>query len=426
MRVRDISLLRRWGSAGLAARAALIGTATVAFVAAVFLAAVVAVGALGTASASEGRSSAVIDRATQMGEDFLDLHDGVRGFALTGRHSFLAPFLRGVAHLPRDLAAVRALIKDNPVQLALLNRIAADSRAYIVDYAVPFIAHPHLARRDRAAFTIAGQRRMNALRAHFNDLVGTERTLAAQRRADSKNKTSRAVTVALIGLAGSSLVLIALVLTALHSVARPVRRLSEALQRLRAGEAVAVPERGAGEIKTLAASFNAMATELKRRERQLEGLSRIDPLTGVANRRAFDDELQRALATAQRTSVPMSLLMIDLDRFKAYNDGRGHIAGDSFLKEVTARWQQELRLSDMLARFGGEEFAVILPNCTLDGAFALAERLRRVVPDEQSCSIGVATCTATDNCSEFAARADAALMTAKRHGRDRTHAVATA
>jgi diguanylate cyclase (GGDEF)-like protein len=426
MHFRDNPLLRRWSSAGLVARAAVIGAATVAFVAAVFLAAVLAVGALGAASASEGRSSNVIDRATQMGEDFLDLHDGVRGFALTDRPSFLAPFWRGVSRLPHDLDTVRALTRDNPSQLALLDKIATNSQAYIVDYAMPFIAHPRLAVRDRAAFTIVGQRRMDVLRAQFNQLVETERALAAQRRANTNSKTNQAVLIALIGLVGSSLVLIALVWTALRSVARPVRRLSDAVQRLRAGEAVTVPEEGAGEIKALATSFNAMATELKRREQQLEGLSRIDPLTGVANRRAFEDELPRALATAQRTNVPMSLLMIDLDRFKAYNDGRGHIAGDSFLKEVTARWQQELRLSDMLARFGGEEFAVVLPNCTLDGAFVLAERLRRVVPDEQSCSIGVATCAANDSSSDFTARADAALMTAKRHGRDRTHAVTAA
>src|SRR5258708_5487851 len=213
MRVRDIALLRRWRSAGLAARAAVIGVATVAFVAAVFVAAVLAVSALGSASASEGRSSKVIDRATQMGEDFLDLHDGVRGFALTDRRSFLAPFWRGVSRLPHDLDSVRALIGDNPAQVALLNRIAADSRAYIVDYAMPFIAHPRLEDRDRAAFTIVGQRRMDTLRAQFNELVGTERGLAAQRGADSKSKTNRAVMIALIGLAGSSLVLVALGLT---------------------------------------------------------------------------------------------------------------------------------------------------------------------------------------------------------------------
>ena len=424
MRFGDNPLLPRWSSAGLVARAALIGAATVAFVAAVFVAAALAVGALGSASASEGRSSHVIDRATQMGEDFLDLHDGVRGFALTNNRSFLAPFWRGVSRLPHDLDVVRALTSDNPAQIALLDKIAANSQSYIVSYAMPFITHPRRASRDRAAFTIVGQRRMDILRAQFNQLVATERALAAQRRANTKNKTNEAVLIALVGLIGSTLVLITLVWAALSSVARPVRRLSEAAQRLRTGEAVTVPEEGAGEIKMLAASFNAMATELKQREQQLEDLSRIDPLTGVANRRAFEDELPRALSNAERTAEPVSLLMIDLDRFKAYNDGRGHIAGDAFLKEVTARWQHELRLSDMLARFGGEEFVVILPNCTLDGAFGLAERLRRVVPDEQSCSIGVATCATGDSSSDFTARADSALMTAKRHGRDRTHAVA--
>src|SRR5258708_2751260 len=192
MRVRDIALLRRWRSAGLAARAAVIGVATVAFVAAVFVAAVLAVSALGSASASEGRSANVIDRATQMGEDFLDLHDGVRGFALTDRRSFLAPFWRGVSRLPHDLDTVRALTRDNPAQIALLDKIATNSQAYIVNYAMPFIAHPSLAVRDRAAFTIVGQRRMDVLRAQFNQLVQTERALAAQRRANSKRKTNDA------------------------------------------------------------------------------------------------------------------------------------------------------------------------------------------------------------------------------------------
>ena len=417
-------MLRRWSRAGLVTRAALTGAATVAFVAAIFVAAVLAVSALGSASASEGHSATAIDRATQMGEDFLDLHDGVRGFALTGDRSLLAPFWRGVARLPTDLTTVRALMLHNAQEQALLNRIATESRAYIVGYAMPFIAHPRLARRDRTAFTIVGQRRMDTLRADFNRLVGIERTVAAQRRSDSNRRTHDAILIALVGLAGSTFVLIGLVWASLHLVARPVRRLSDAARRLTEGEALAVPEHGVGEIAQLAATFNRMSSELKRRELQLESLSRIDVLTGVSNRRGFEEELPRALAAALRTDVPMSLLMIDLDRFKEYNDGRGHIAGDNFLRHVTALWQEQLRLSDTLARYGGEEFAVILPNCTTDGAFGLAERLRSVMPDDQSCSIGVATACATDTPRDFTARADAALMTAKRHGRDRTHAVA--
>lgn len=228
--------------------------------------------------------------------------------------------------------------------------------------------------------------------------------------------------VALIGLTGSSLLLVALVWFSISSVARPLLRLSEAAQRLRIGEEATVPEAGSAEIKALAVSFNAMASELKARERQLGDLSRIDPLTGVANRRGFEAELLRALAASDRGGGPVSLLMIDIDRFKDYNDEYGHIAGDAFLKEANANWLAELRLTDTLARYGGEEFAVILPNCSLDHAFALGERLRAAVPHGESCSIGAATYVAGESARNLTWRADSALMIAKRRGRDRTHA----
>src|SRR5947209_589160 len=150
MQTAEIAVVARWRRAGLATRAAVVGAAAVALVATVFVAALLAVNALGSASAAESRSSRVIDRATQMGEDFLDLHDGVRGFALTDQRSFLAPFWRGVSNLPGDVQAVRTLVKDNPSQLALLAKLAAASESYIVSYAMPFIAHPTLADRDRA------------------------------------------------------------------------------------------------------------------------------------------------------------------------------------------------------------------------------------------------------------------------------------
>jgi diguanylate cyclase (GGDEF)-like protein len=291
---------------------------------------------------------------------------------------------------------------------------------------MPFIAHPKLANRDRAAFTIVGQRKMDVLRQDFNELVANERTLAAKRRVARQHSTSRAALIALIGLIGSALLLVTLVVASIRSVARPVRRLSEAAQRLRAGEEVTVPESGSGELQALAASFNSMASELKRRERILENLSQVDALTGVANRRGFQIELPRALAAGNRNGWQTSLLMIDLDHFKAFNDEHGHLAGDALLRDAATNWLQELRISDTLARYGGEEFVVILPDCSLDSAFTIAERLRTAVPNGQSCSIGVASYMEGETPSDFTARADAALMSAKRHGRDRTHAVAAA
>ncbi|MGH8355480.1 MAG: sensor domain-containing diguanylate cyclase, partial [Pseudomonas sp.] len=116
--------------------------------------------------------------------------------------------------------------------------------------------------------------------------------------------------------------------------------------------------------------------ELSAANRRLAELSRQDGLTGLLNRPTFDEELQRAWARAERGQRPLALLMLDLDHFKQINDNHGHLAGDACLQHVARRLRLGLRGSDLLARFGGEEFVVILPDTELAGACELAERLR--------------------------------------------------
>jgi diguanylate cyclase (GGDEF)-like protein len=118
-------------------------------------------------------------------------------------------------------------------------------------------------------------------------------------------------------------------------------------------------------------------------------LARTDSLTGVANRRAWDEELPRELARAARSGQPVCIGLLDLDHFKAYNDQHGHQAGDRLLKECAAAWEGRLRKTDLLARYGGEEFAFLLPDCNLNDTMEIAERLRTAQP-EVTCSIGVA------------------------------------
>jgi diguanylate cyclase (GGDEF)-like protein len=119
-------------------------------------------------------------------------------------------------------------------------------------------------------------------------------------------------------------------------------------------------------------------------------LARTDGLTGVANRRAWDEELPKKLDRTARSGRPLSVAMLDLDLFKAYNDRHGHQAGDRLLKAAAAAWEGRLRKTDLLARYGGKEFVVVLPNCGLDNAMEIAERLR-TAQTEVTCSIGVAT-----------------------------------
>ena len=152
--------------------------------------------------------------------------------------------------------------------------------------------------------------------------------------------------------------------------------------------------------------------------REVGRLARTDSLTGVANRRAWDEELPRELARSARSRQPVCVALLDLDHFKAYNDEHGHQAGDRLLKAAAAAWEGRLRKTDLLARYGGEEFAVLLPDCALGNAMEIAERLRTAQP-EVTCSIGVADWDGREDIGRLVARTDRALYAAKAAGRDR-------
>jgi len=155
-----------------------------------------------------------------------------------------------------------------------------------------------------------------------------------------------------------------------------------------------------------------------------------DPLTGIANRLGIEREVVRALTSAQREHSPMSLLMLDLDRFKSINDRFGHAAGDQVLRDVTRAWQTQLRNRDPLGRVGGEEFIVVCLDADLNKALAVAERLREATQAlhfdgierglRVSVSIGAAQVLADGESSDaLIQRADRALYRAKHNGGNR-------
>ena len=180
----------------------------------------------------------------------------------------------------------------------------------------------------------------------------------------------------------------------------------------------AVSERLATVMGLLAAEA-AVAIERADMLERLESMARTDDLTGLPNRRSWFEELPRELARGRRYQHPVCVAMLDLDRFKDYNDRHGHLAGDRLLKVAAGAWRGALRETDRIARYGGEEFSVVLPDCTLEDAVQLVARLRSTTPEGETCSAGVAEWNGEEPPESLVRRADAALYEAKRIGRDR-------
>lgn len=169
----------------------------------------------------------------------------------------------------------------------------------------------------------------------------------------------------------------------------------------------------------------------------LEALASRDGLTNLTNHRAFQERLEAAFQQARRYNEPLSLVFLDVDHFKDYNDAHGHPAGDEALKTVAQLLQQQARAMDVVARYGGEEFAIVLPHTDSDGAASLGERFRAAIETatawsnsagsttQMTISVGVATLTPDmTRRSDLIAAADRALYDAKKGGRNRvvTHA----
>jgi len=186
------------------------------------------------------------------------------------------------------------------------------------------------------------------------------------------------------------------------------------------------------------AAGEAASTEEVRRQthrlrddlRTLEKFAYVDALTGLFNRRHFDQSLAAAIARALRHAEPLCLIMADIDRFKRVNDLYGHLAGDDVLRALGGTMAKLVRRDDVLVRFGGEEFAMILPATTIEEAVLCAERMRLAVealsvplepgaPINVTLSLGVASFVWEETTESFIAAADSALYRAKQLGRNR-------
>ncbi len=162
-----------------------------------------------------------------------------------------------------------------------------------------------------------------------------------------------------------------------------------------------------------------LEAERERLLEQVETLARTDALTGLRNRRGWDEDLRVELARAARNGDLLAVGMIDLDCFKDFNDNHGHLAGDELLKDAAIAWRRNLRATDVLARYGGEEFALALPSRSRQAANAALVRLNAATPAQQTVSGGVAIWDGEETAEMLMGRVDQALYKAKHTGRNR-------
>ena len=212
-------------------------------------------------------------------------------------------------------------------------------------------------------------------------------------------------------------------------IVRPLERLASAAAKLVAGDlSVELPVGGSGEVGSLTQAFRTLAGRLREREGQgeLERLSVTDALTGLYNRRHLMGTLANEVQRSRRTRRTFSVLLLDADHFKQYNDTHGHVGGDAALVKIAEILRKTTRGVDSVARYGGEEFLVMLLETTLATATTVGERIRARVAAEQfgggkmTVSVGVAEYPSHgDTPEELIASADAAMYRAKGEGRDR-------
>ena len=213
-----------------------------------------------------------------------------------------------------------------------------------------------------------------------------------------------------------------------RAVLTPLQQLREAIHALRAGAGeTRLGWERTDELGELSGDFDAMAAQLQESHARLQSLALKDPLTGLLNHRSFHETLQRELADAAQTDTPVALVVLDLDHFKQINDAHGHPYGDEVLRTVSRRLREAVRTGDLVARVGGEEFALILPGADAELGRTVAERARTgllelaVQGGRLTCSAGVAAFPihARDGTGLFGV-ADGALYWAKRSGRNQT------
>jgi diguanylate cyclase (GGDEF)-like protein len=345
------------------------------------------------AEAGHHHSLEVLLTAGQLETEINAAIRGERGYLITGDREFLQPYFQGRSRSVRLIARLRALTLDTETQRPNLAAVDRRLRIYFATLA-RIVALEESGRHEQAIAAVRnrmGRSQIIDLLAALHRLEATERRLLELRHRASARADVR-IEIYNYCVAAAGAVLMALLAIAILSVIRAYRR-----------------------------TFK-LADEL-------HDLATTDALTGLPNRRQLMIALEKEIGRAERSGRPLSLALLDVDRFKAVNDTHGHSTGDDVLRDIADELLRMTRAGDVVGRYGGEEFAILMPGTKVAEAQRVCERLRiaierRIIqfPDggagHVTVSTGVALLNGDERLGCFIARADSALYAAKAGGRN--------
>jgi|TARA_R110000868_G_C10973150_1_gene771286 diguanylate cyclase (GGDEF)-like protein len=355
-----------------------------------------------------------------------DISEAVNDFANDGNEAYRARFEATEREVATQLSALEALVSDHGRYRPILDGVeeqwsALLSAAGDVEAGEAALADPALHRFESAIAEVGKRLETMAEAIRLENEASHVAALSAMRQLEILATAAAIMSVLLIG-AGIYIIDRALISSTDELVAGAMR--IAAGDREREIDVQVPPE-----LAAVANAFNVMTKQIIRQENELSAAARTDGLTGLSNRREFDRILAQQIEAAISENQVFALLLIDIDHFKRFNDSNGHLAGDDALRQIAASMKSAAREDDSTFRYGGEEFAMILPGLRAEAAFPAAERVRQTIADNGvflsngqqlsiTVSIGVAIYGPLNTPPKIVGMADRALYAAKAAGRN--------
>ncbi|PWK10222.1 sensor domain-containing diguanylate cyclase [Tumebacillus permanentifrigoris] len=359
-------------------------------------------------------------------EAMIDQETGQRGYALTDDVSFLEPYDKGTVQFNYRTIDLQQSLQDFPALRAPIDRMIKAGQLWHDSYGEPEV----WSKKHKQAVTIErfkeGKQAFDTFREAAQVAVDDINAL----KTSVSSALERAVDFVLLAISMLSIVIVLATMWMMNRkfrhIVTPITELEQCVRNYANRDFdVAVPHRDrADELSQLIKGVDRMRQELKERFLQTQRLAELDGLTGVPNRRAYDRAVEEWVATAAHGCGSFSLILLDIDHFKRFNDTYGHLEGDAVLRHVAAVLTGHIGPRDVLARYGGEEFAILLLDVEAPTCYHDAERLRAMIereilePYHITASLGVAVYEPGDSAAQLFEKADAALYQAKANGRN--------